>query len=339
MKSRYIIIIIAIIGVCLATGLLFYKYGFHNNNYVLSVNDERVGTGEFRFILDGVKERMSVKYGISDFNNYVGSKKALELAKERASESVVSYTIESQKAKEKGIALSESEITFIQDKVDLIFSQNSKDLELITKAGLSKEGFKRLYIKLTTANKLKNQILNEISSNITISDQEAKTYFDKNKEQYSYEQEMVRAKHILIKTVDDNNNPLSPDKQDGAKKKAEGLLARAKAGEDFATLAKQYSQDEGSKDNGGEYIFPRDQMVKEFEDTAFSLRPGEISHIVKTEFGYHIIKLEEKYQKGQIMNYDTIKEEVKINAQYSKIIEDWKKQSTIIRNDKIYNQI
>jgi len=77
-----------------------------------------------------------------------------------------------------------------------------------------------------------------------------------------------------------------------ALKKIEGILARAKAGEDFAELAKQYSEDTGSKDNGGLYEdFGRGQMVKPFEDAAFSVPVGEISGVVETNFGYHILKV------------------------------------------------
>jgi parvulin-like peptidyl-prolyl isomerase len=67
-----------------------------------------------------------------------------------------------------------------------------------------------------------------------------------------------------------------------------------RAGEDFAKLAKKYSDDPGSKDNGGEYTFPRGKMVPEFEAAAFSLKTNEVSDIVTTQFGYHIIKLSEK---------------------------------------------
>ena len=74
----------------------------------------------------------------------------------------------------------------------------------------------------------------------------------------------------------------------------EGLLKRARAGEDFAKLAKEYSEDPGSKDKGGEYKFPRGQMVPEFEAAAFSLKTNQVSDIVTTSFGYHIIKLSEK---------------------------------------------
>jgi peptidyl-prolyl cis-trans isomerase C len=71
-------------------------------------------------------------------------------------------------------------------------------------------------------------------------------------------------------------------------------VKRARAGEDFAKLAKENSDDPGSKDKGGEYQFARGQMVPEFEAAAFSLKTNEVSDVVTTQYGYHVIKLSEK---------------------------------------------
>ena len=99
--------------------------------------------------------------------------------------------------------------------------------------------------------------------------------------------EQVRASHILLKTEGKDDATV--------KAKAEDVLKQAKAGADFAELAKKYSEDEGSGKNGGDLdYFGRGRMVPEFDQVAFALQPGQMSDLVKTQFGYHIIKLVDK---------------------------------------------
>jgi len=136
----------------------------------------------------------------------------------------------------------------------------------------------------------------ELKSKITVTDEQVKKYYDENPARFE-EPEMVRASHILIGTRDSNTGAeLSEEKKKEKVKQMEDVLKRAKAGEDFAKLAKEYSEDTESKDKGGEYTFARGQMVKvpEFETAAFALKTNEISGIVTTQVGYHIIKLSEK---------------------------------------------
>ncbi|MFZ9814805.1 MAG: peptidylprolyl isomerase [Candidatus Kapaibacteriota bacterium] len=98
--------------------------------------------------------------------------------------------------------------------------------------------------------------------------------------------DLVKASHILINFGTN---------KDSSKALASQILSRAKKGEDFAALAKEYSQDNGSKDRGGEYdYFPKGQMVKPFEDACFNNAPGSIVGPVETQFGYHIIKVVDK---------------------------------------------
>lgn len=120
-----------------------------------------------------------------------------------------------------------------------------------------------------------------------VAPQDVRRYYDQKIEQFSTP-EQVKASHVLIKA--------GPDKDDAAaRKEAEDVLAQAKAGKDFAELAKKYSQDESNAKNGGDLgFFGRGAMVKEFENAAYSMQPGQISDVVKTQFGYHVIKVMEK---------------------------------------------
>ena len=120
----------------------------------------------------------------------------------------------------------------------------------------------------------------------TVTGQQIERAYNDNIQQYS-QPEQVRASHILLKTE---------GKDDAAvKKKAEDLLAQIKKGADFAELAKKNSQDEVSAAKGGDLdFFNKGQMVAEFDKVAFSLPPGQLSDLVKSSFGYHIIKVTDK---------------------------------------------
>jgi peptidyl-prolyl cis-trans isomerase D len=111
-------------------------------------------------------------------------------------------------------------------------------------------------------------------------------YYNDNVQQYTTP-EQVRASHILLETTGKNEADV--------KKRAEEILKQVKSGADFAELAKKVSEDKGSKENGGDLdYFGRGRMVPEFEEVAFTLPPGQISDLVKSQFGYHIIKVVDK---------------------------------------------
>jgi parvulin-like peptidyl-prolyl isomerase len=109
------------------------------------------------------------------------------------------------------------------------------------------------------------------------------------------EDKTATVRHILLLTKDK-----TPAEKAEIRKKMDGILARAKKGEDFAALAKEFTEDPGSKETGGLYEdFARGRMVKAFEDAAFSVPAGQISDIVETEYGFHILKVEGRKKETQ----------------------------------------
>ena len=120
-----------------------------------------------------------------------------------------------------------------------------------------------------------------------ITDQEVTDYYSANREEF----EEIEASHILISTKNDDGTPLEEKEIANKKEEAQSILDRAKNGEDFATLAKEYSQDLGSGANGGSLgSFGKGEMVAEFEAAAFNLEVGQLTdELVETDFGYHII--------------------------------------------------
>jgi len=137
-------------------------------------------------------------------------------------------------------------------------------------------------------------LVHEATNGIVIADGDVKKFYQDNPAKFQTP-ERVRAAHILISTQDAvTHEPMPPDKKKDKLKLANELKARTEKGEDFAALVKQYSDDPGSKNKGGEYTFPRGQMVPEFEAAAFSMKTNQVSDPVETQFGYHVIKLLEK---------------------------------------------
>ncbi len=126
-----------------------------------------------------------------------------------------------------------------------------------------------------------------------ISDGEMQAYYDAHKAQYDLK-EQVKARHILISVPQGSDAKTDA----AAKSKAQGVLDKIRAGGNFAELAKANSDDPGSKDSGGELgMFTRGKMVPAFEKAAFALQAGQTSDLVKTDFGYHIIQVEQHDQE------------------------------------------
>ncbi|HEX4022925.1 MAG TPA: peptidyl-prolyl cis-trans isomerase [Acidobacteriaceae bacterium] len=148
--------------------------------------------------------------------------------------------------------------------------------------------------------------LNQIPGGpVQISDAEVQQYYNQNLKQYQVP-EQVRVRHILIKVAPNADAKTTA----AARQKAEDILNQLHHGADFAALAKKYSDDQGSKPQGGELGFlQRGATVPEFDKTAFSLQPGQISNVIQTQFGYHILQVEARqpaHEKPLSEVHDTI---------------------------------
>jgi peptidyl-prolyl cis-trans isomerase C len=139
----------------------------------------------------------------------------------------------------------------------------------------------------------------EVDQKVKITDEESKTFYDKNLQLFQ-QPERVKASHILIKV--DEGAP--EEKKAEARKKIKEIQQKVQNGEDFAALAKTYSEGPSGPKGGDLGSFGRGQMVKPFEDAAFSLKPNETSDIVETRFGYHLIKVVEKQPAKKIAYAD-----------------------------------
>lgn len=148
--------------------------------------------------------------------------------------------------------------------------------------------------------------LDALKSDVSFTEEDLRKYYSENASRYTVAEER-RASHILIKTDKDGK----PDERAKAKAKAEDLLAQARKNPaQFADLARKNSQDEGSAATGGDLdFFGRGAMVKPFEDAAYALKQGEISPLVESEFGYHIIQLT-GVRGGEKKSFESLRAEI-----------------------------
>ena len=163
---------------------------------------------------------------------------------------------------------------------------------------------------------------NTLIPKMQTTEDEAKKFYNENAAKFQGN-EQRHASHILIGV----SAAASPEAKAEAKKKAEQVLAEVKKSPaKFAELAKKYSQDPGSAEKGGDLgTFARGSMVKPFEEAVFSMKPGDISGLVQSDFGYHIIKLTEIVGQGQ--GFDALKPQIRAELMYQKALAKFSEQA------------
>lgn len=162
--------------------------------------------------------------------------------------------------------------------------------------GLDREPGLNLQITYFPYAILREALLRDLQAETSVSDEEIQAYYQQHQDEFS----QVSARHILFSTRPTQNpnsgsEPAKAPDPEAVRRRASEVLQRVKAGEDFAQLAKEFSDDPGSREKGGDLgYFGRGQMVKPFEEAAFNLPPGQISDVVESPFGFHIIKVEDR---------------------------------------------
>jgi peptidyl-prolyl cis-trans isomerase C len=153
---------------------------------------------------------------------------------------------------------------------------------------------------------LVSQLMQEqVAAKVSVGQADVKTFYDENIERFK-QGESVKASHILFRLPENADSPAKKE----TRARAEKVLASVRSGGDFAALARDNSQDPGSAAQGGDLgFFARGQMVPVFEEAAFALKPGEVSGIVESDFGFHIIKVAER-RPARTIPLDEVDEDV-----------------------------
>ncbi len=221
---------------------------------------------------------------------------------------------------------------FIAEQMKQVPSEESFNRQLRV-MGMSPEQFRA---QITDQAVVKAVIDRELKDKQTITEADAKKFYQDNPKLFQ-QPEMVRVKHILISILDPNTNKeLSGEQKLQKRELAEKLLARAKAGEDFAKLVKEFSEDKNAKDRDGEYTIMRNDrryvLPPEFEGAAFSMATNQISDIVLTPYGYHIIKGLERIPAKK-SEYAQVEDRIKENLQQEAVQKELPNYITTLRKE------
>jgi peptidyl-prolyl cis-trans isomerase SurA len=190
----------------------------------------------------------------------------------------------------------ELKLTVGNDEIDRAIGQIKRDYGLNDTQladELRKQGMSMTAYRMNTKKEiLKYRVLNiAVGSKINVGDSEVQSYYDRHMKSSNVQ---LRASHIFITIPEDADNAAVLDRE----KLAKSLLARAQSGEDFAKLAREYSQDAGTRGDGGDLGFiGRDILPKPIEELLFSMKPGDIRGPVRADRGFHVMKLVDKRTK------------------------------------------
>lgn len=269
------------------------------NSVVAEVGGEQIKKSEFNQIFEMVKVQYEQQYGADVWEKEVDGRKQIDVMKERVLDMLVDMKVQEQEAVKAGITATEEEIQAELDKAKKNFGDEAKFNEFLTSQKMTIEYLQDAIRKDILITKLQEKL----TADVAVTDEEVAAYYTTNQSQFL----SVKASHILL------------EDEEEAKK----ALERVKNGENFNDLAAELSKDPSAKENKGDLgYFRKGQMVEPFEDAAFQMQVGQISELVKTDFGYHIIKLEDrKFEK-----LEDVSAELKISMLDSK-------------KDKVYQEL
>ena len=236
-----------------------------------------------------------------------------------------------QAADDLGIEVAEKDIDKAEDEVvKSRFDGNEKEYEKALRAqGLSKDDFRRT---LETS-VLTQKIFDEVTKDAKVSDEDVLAYYTQNQSQYGTP-ESRDVRHILI-SEKGTDGKVDFEK---SKAKADQIYAELRGGADFAELAKQSSDDPGSKDSGGKLTISRGQTVPEFDKTSFELEKGEVSRPVKTQYGYHVIEALSPVRPAKTTSLDQVKASIRttlLQQKRNEVVSKWAEDLRKDYEDKV----
>ena len=311
--------------------MIHYKPLNEGAETVLTVNGDAVTADEYSgYMLYNMQyyASMYAQMGLADLWSNKDMAKSLGASMPEAAEQQAIYArVVMQKFNELGLKLSYNEQKEMASVRRNSIANTSKDayLNQIAQFGFSDQTYQNFMYISQCYQALNDYYFGENGVN-TPSDEDIQKYYEDN---------YITAKHILITTVDPASGETKRTDEE-AKKEAQSILDRINAGEDFDTLMNQYSEDTGLSNNPNGYTFTEGQMVTEFYDGAKALAEDEVSELVKSSYGYHIIK-RVKLDDSQLDNFksDIVSA---ISGSMDELLQQWMDEAQVETTD-LYSTI
>jgi peptidyl-prolyl cis-trans isomerase C len=274
-----------------ATG---WAQGYHPGDAV-RVNDRTISYQRFTGFYTEYRNSKGVSVGARG-----DQLPLLSRYREEAMELLIDQELVAQAAERAGIQADPAEVDANLAKMREVFPTELNYASRLETEGFTPESYRAHLERMAAATHYLDNIRNAAPE---VTDEMLEAYYRDNQRRLLMP-ERVRVSHILLSW-----KPLgTPDDRAALYEQINGLLERARAGEDFAALAREYSEDRATRDNGGDVgLFRRGEMVPAFEAVAFALQPGEISDPVSTPFGLHILRGEE-HRAAQVLPLDEVRE-------------------------------
>ena len=291
------------------------------------IGGEKIDKSLFEYFYERAQYQLLMKNGMSsassdEINKFWDNADNTKTALTNAKRDVITFVVAKQKAAEMGITLTDEE----KSSIDQYISSYVND-EFLKQMKLTKEQVKYILEGSTLTSKLAQQITGE-EEKYNLTNEQVEAYVKANGEK-------ITAKHILFTTLDQQTyQPLSDEKKAEVKKKAQETLDKIKNGEDFDKLMNELSEDPGLKQYPNGYTFGKGEMVEGFENAAFALKENEVSDLVETDYGIHIIKRVPLTMSDS--DIQSAKSELQ-NALFEDEILTWAKDVKILTNDAAIN--
>jgi peptidyl-prolyl cis-trans isomerase C len=285
---------------------------------LITVNDDPIHASEIRYVMRGIAGRMQQQ----------GAQPEQDQLLQSATQEVVQTHLLIQEAIRQGFKVDPEQTKQAMANIEQQAGGRENLVTELERVGMSYEAFAKM---VGESDAIRRFMDTKLAPTVEVKDEEVASFYTSNQQRFNTP-EQVHARHILFKV---EQGATDQDKS-AAKAKAEKARQRALAGEDFAALAMELSEGPSGPRGGDLGFFAADRMVPAFSKTAFALQPGGISDIVETQFGFHVIKVEERREGGE-RSLEEVGEEIKlflsrqkVSDKVSELLEKLHKEAEIV---------